>query len=217
MDYTEHTTALLLVDPYNDFISEGGKVFDGVKQILAEENMLEHMRQIIALARKARIQLFIVPHHRAEPGDYAHWKYTTPRQDYAHQIQAFGLDTWGGTFHPDFQPQAGDVVVKEHFGSSGFVSTDLDYQLKERGLSKLILIGMLANTCIETTAKNGAELGYDITLVKDATGAFNRHEMDYAHKINGPTFARSILTTAALLDKLTASAAAAALVTPQAI
>ncbi|PMZ30115.1 isochorismatase, partial [Pseudomonas sp. GW247-3R2A] len=79
--------------------------------------------------------------------------------------------TWGGEWHPDFQPQAGDVIVKEHWGGSGFANTDLDYLLKQHGINKVVVVGMLANTCIESTARFAAELGYHVTLVRDATAA----------------------------------------------
>jgi nicotinamidase-related amidase len=205
MDYQPNRTALLLVDPYNDFISEGGKVFDGVRQVLADQDMIAHLRAIVAAVRAAGIVLIFVPHHRAEAHDYRGWKYPTPRVEFAHKIQAFAKDSWGGTFHPDFQPQPGDIVAQEHFGSSGFTHTDLNLHLKQLGIEKLILAGMLANTCIETTGKAGAELGYHITLVTDATGAFNHAELHYAHHINGPTYASHITTTAGLLADLAAA------------
>lgn len=46
------------------------------------------------------------------------------------------------------------------------------------------------------------ELGYHVTLVKDATAAFNREMMNAAHKLNGPTFAHAILTTKELIAVL---------------
>jgi len=66
----------------------------------------------------------------------------------------------------------------------------------------VIVIGLLANTCIETTARFASELGYHVTLVKDATAAFSREMMHSAHVLNGPTFAHAILTTDELLDSL---------------
>jgi nicotinamidase-related amidase len=206
MEYPSHLTALLLVDPYNDFLSEGGKLFGGVKDMLAEQDTIVHLKQILAAARAARIQVLVVPHHRAAPGDHRHWQHPTPMQRQTHAMQAFGKDTWGGSFHPDLTPQPDDIVVKEHFGSSGFAGTDLDFHLKQLGLQKLIVVGMVANTCIETTAKFGTELGYHVTLVKDATAAFTREEITLAHTVNGPTFASRILTTAQLLADLAGSA-----------
>ena len=43
--------------------------------------------------------------------------------------------SWGGEWHPDFAPQPGDVVVKEHWSASGFANTDLDLLLKQRRIS----------------------------------------------------------------------------------
>jgi nicotinamidase-related amidase len=77
---------------------------------------------------------------------------------------------------------------------SGFVNTDLDAQLKHRGIEKIILVGMLVNTCIESTARFGMEVGYHVTLISDATAAFSQDGMHAAHEINGPRFAHAILT-----------------------
>lgn len=71
-------------------------------------------------------------------------------------------------FVPHHRWQAGDIVALEHRGSSGFANTDLDLQLKQHGIRRIVLIGMIANTCIESTGRFGMELGYNVTLVKDA-------------------------------------------------
>ena len=67
----------------------------------------------------------------------------------------------------------------------------------------MIVVGLLANTCIESTARFAMELGYHVTLVRDATAAFSPEAMHAAHEINAPTFAHAILTTDALIAALT--------------
>ena len=84
------------------------------------------------------------------------------------------------------------------------IPTDLDGQLKQHGIQKIILIGMIANTCIEAIGPFGQELGYHVTLIKDATAAFSHEAMHAAHDINGPTYARDIFTTDELLAQLSA-------------
>ena len=69
----------------------------------------------------------------------------------------------------------------------------------------MIVIGLLANTCIESTGRFAMELGYHVTLVKDATAAFSKDRMYAAHELNGPTFAHAILTTEELLALLPAT------------
>ena len=165
------------------------------------------------MSRLARFVAPGFPHHvtqrgnrRApiffEDGDYAHWHHTTPYQRSGAQRRIFEKGSWGGTFHDDFQPQDGDVVVHEHWGTSGFANTDLDLQLKQYGIGRVILIGLIANTCLEATGRFAMELGYHVTLVKDATAAFSAEAMHAAHEINGPTYAHVITTTSALIAEL---------------
>ena len=57
--------------------------------------------------------------------------------------QVFAKGSWGGEWHSGFAPQPGDIVVKEHWGSSSFANTDLDMLLKQHGIAKVIVIGLL--------------------------------------------------------------------------
>jgi nicotinamidase-related amidase len=202
IQYDRERTGLLLVDPYNDFLASEGKLWPFAREVAEAVNLLSNLRAIVASARQAGILVFFVPHHRWEPADYANWKHANHTQIASGKRQVFAKDTWGGTFHDDFQPQEGDIIIKEHWAQSGFANTDLDHQLKEHGIEKIIIIGMLANTCIESTGRFGMELGYHVTLVKDATAAFSREAMHAAHEINGPTFAHAILTTSELVSAI---------------
>jgi nicotinamidase-related amidase len=199
-DYGREKTGLLLVDPYNDFLSAKGKFWPRTREVAEEVNLLTNLKSIVDAARQSGVRIFIVPHHRWEPGDYTHWKHATPRQLAGAENQIFAKGTWGGEWHPDFVPQEGDIIIKEHWAQSGFANTDLDQQLKQHGIEKIILIGMLANTCIESTGRFGMELGYHVTLVKDATAAESWEAM-HAAELNGPTFAHAILTTQELLGR----------------
>jgi len=183
-DYVIERTGLLLVDPYNDFLSPTGKLWPRAKEVAEEVNLLSNLKSIVDAARQSGVRVFVVPHHRWEPGDYIHWKHVTPRQLAGAKNQVFAKGTWGGEWHPDFVPQQGDVIIKEHWAQSGFANTDLDQQLEQHGIEKIILIGMLANTCIESTGRFGMELGYHVTLVKDATAAESWEEM-HAAELNG--------------------------------
>src|SRR5271169_3368585 len=106
--YTADRSALLFIDPYNDFLSEGGKLWPYVQAVAAEVRLLENLRTITTAMRKAGIQIFFVPHHRWEPDDFQSWDNPTPYQLKAAERQTFAKDTWGGEWHPDFAPQPGD-------------------------------------------------------------------------------------------------------------
>ena len=193
------STALLLVDPYNDFLSEGGKLWPYAKETADGVGLLENLKRLVSAARELNVRVFFVPHHRVKPGDFEGWRFLNTAQERARTIRFFEAGSWGGEFHPDFAPQAGDVVAHEHWTSSGFANTDLDYLLKAYGIARVVVVGLRANTCIEATARFAVELGYHTTLVRDATAAFSWDEMRAALDINAPTYAHAVVTTDALL------------------
>ena len=94
-----------------------------------------------------------------------------------------------------FEPQPGDVVTAEHWCSSGFANTDLDMQLKKHGIHKVIVMGLIAHTCVEATVRYAAELGYEVTVVKDATASYSDQQMHASLEVNLPNYAGAIVTT----------------------
>ncbi len=200
--YEISRTALLFVDPYNDFLAEGGKMWPGIAETANEVGLHGNLKSITSKVRKIGLPIFIVPHQRSEPGDVSKWKHVSPFKQGSSDTQVFQRGSWGGEWYADFAPQEGDTIVKEHRGSSGFANTDLDFLLKQREITHVILIGLVANTCIETTGKYASELGYHVTLVTDATAAFSKEALYAAHHINGPTYAHALLSTKEILELL---------------
>jgi nicotinamidase-related amidase len=204
--YQRKDTALLFIDPYNDFLAEGGKVWPMVKEVAEANNLLDNLRTIVKAIRQAKIQVFIAPHKRWEPTDYQYWRNPNPTQmRIMTKGHTFEKGSWGGEWFPEFAPQEGDIVAKEHWAQSGFANTDLDMLLHQHDITHLIIIGLLANTCVECTSRYAMELGYHVTLIKDATAAFSQEMMYAAHVLNGPTFAHAILTTEELVKLLPAA------------
>ena len=195
-------TGLLLVDPYNDFISEGGKVWDRIKGVAEANQCIPHMLQVLEAARKTDVRVFYALHRRYRPGDYETWKHIAPIQKAAWSSRAFGYGTWGGEIRSEFQPQAGDIVSLEHWGSSGFANTDLDLQLKRHGIHKLIVMGLIAHTCVKATVRYAVELGYDVTVVKDATASYSDREMHAALEVNIPNYASAIVTADEVVEAI---------------
>jgi ureidoacrylate peracid hydrolase len=126
--------------------------------------------------------------------DYETWKYIAPIQKAAWQHRSFEYGTWGGEIRREFEPLPGEIVASEHWCSSGFANTDLDLLLKRHGIHQLIVIGMLANTCVESTVRFAAELGYDVTVVKDAVASLTEDEMHAALEVNIPRFASAVVS-----------------------
>src|SRR5947208_13055815 len=198
--YDKEITALLVIDPYNDFISEGGKIWDRLKGVAEANKCVPNMSQVLNAARKAELRVFYALHRQYRPGDYESWKYIAPIQKAAWSHKTFEDGSWGGQLHSEFEPQEGDIVAQEHWCSSGFANTDLDVLLKRHGIHQLIMIGLIAHTCLEATVRFGAVLGYEVTVVRDATASYSDDEMHAALEINIPNYATAILSAEEVLE-----------------
>ncbi len=78
----------------------------------------------------------------------------------------------------------------------------MDLQLKKHGIQKLIVIGLIAHTCVEATVRYAAELGYQVTIVKDATADYSDEEMHAALDVNIPNYASAMVTTTEIVESI---------------
>jgi nicotinamidase-related amidase len=202
LKFDKEITALLVIDPYNDFISEGGKLWERLKTVAEANRCVPHMLEVLTAARKAKLRVFFALHHRYRPGDYETWKYIAPIQKAAWLRKTFEDGTWGGKIRREFEPQTGEIVAQEHWSSSGFANTDLDLQLKKHGIHKLIVMGLIAHTCVESTVRYAAENGYEVTVVKDAVADYSDEEMHAALDVNIPNYANAVLTTNEVIESI---------------
>jgi nicotinamidase-related amidase len=198
--YDRKITGLLVIDPYNDFISEGGKAWPRIRAVAEANDCIRHMLEVLNAAREAEMRVFYAMHHRYRPGDYETWAYIAPVQKAAWEHRTFEYGTWGGEFHPGFLPRPGEIVAAEHWCSSGFANTDLDLQLRKHGVEQLVVMGLIAHTCVESTVRFAAELGYGVTVVRDATADYSDNEMHAALDVNIPRYASAIVTANEIVD-----------------
>jgi nicotinamidase-related amidase len=89
-------------------------------------------------------------------------------------------DRPGNAVKPEAKPVAGEPVFRKNVNSA-FIGTELESYLRERGVENLVLVGMTTEHCISTTARMGANLGFGITIVADATAAFEHKGYDGKH------------------------------------
>ena len=100
------------------------------------------------------------------------------------------------------RPGNGEIVAQEHWCSSGFANTDLDLLLKRHGIHRLILIKLIAHTCVESTSRFAAELGYDVTVVSDAIADYSDELMHATLNNNLPNYANAIVSTKEVVDSI---------------
>jgi nicotinamidase-related amidase len=193
--YETQKTALVLVDPFNDFLSEGGKLWPATKETVEGVGLVKNLKTLITACRKQNILIVYAPHHHTQQGDYLNWKFLAPSHAGSKKTVLFEKNSWGAEFHPELLPQEGDLIAQNHWTGSGFANTDLDFLLRAHGIEHIVLGGMRANTCIDSTARYGVELGYHVTLIKDGIAAFNWEEIKATVEINFPNYGHALLST----------------------
>ncbi len=97
-------------------------------------------------------------------------------------------------------------MALEHWCSSGFANTDLDVLLQRHGIQKLIVVGLIAHTCVEATVRFAAELGYEVTMVRDATTDYSEEEMHAALDVNIPNYASAVVTAQEIVASVSTAA-----------
>jgi ureidoacrylate peracid hydrolase len=195
-------TALLVIDPVNDFLSEGGADWDMTRSTVEKHDVVGHLRQALAGARRHGVPVVFGPMaFTAE--DYANTQ--LQRRSGINRImferRMFLAGSWGAAFHPHLQPQEGDVVLLPHKGVDVF-QTDLPQHLERLGTTHLVIAGMTANLCCESTGRHAMERGYDVTFLRDAIGADTVAAYEAAVRLSYPLIGNGVLTVAELLNGL---------------
>ncbi len=80
--------------------------------------------------------------------------------------------SWDGQVVAEIAPQ-GDEIVLPKSSSSVFVSTHIDYILRNLGVQQVILSGVLTDQCVESAIRDACDLGYLVTQVTDACATFS--------------------------------------------
>jgi nicotinamidase-related amidase len=195
-------TALVLVDPYNDFLSPRGQAWPMIRNVAVSNGMIGKARSILDAARNRQMTVAYAPHHRWRPNGLTGRKYLHPTQFMQERSHIFADGKFGGQFLPELAPVDGDIISSEHSCSSGFAGTDLHVQLQARGVTHLVIVGLITNSCIEATARSAVDLGYHVTLVNDAVAAFAPIEHDLAIRENYPRIGHLVTDTSSLLESL---------------
>jgi nicotinamidase-related amidase len=112
-------TAVVLVDPYNDFLHPNGKLNKGVAESLAATGTIEHLKEIVAAARQHKIPIFYALHQQTDAHSFQSWRMMNWSLGAIHKSGAFAKGSWGVEIYEGLGPEVdnGDVVVSQHWNS----------------------------------------------------------------------------------------------------
>lgn len=178
LTYHPSDTAVVVIDPQNDVLSPTGKSWEVLKDSVVENKTVEHLVDIFTAAKAGGFTVFISPHY-FYPTDHS-WLFNGPLESDELRTNTFArtgplrLDGLAGSGADwldrlrSFIEDPATVVASPH-KVWGPQTNDLVLQLRKRGISKIVLCGMLANICVESHLRDLLEQGFQVAVVRDAT------------------------------------------------
>lgn len=181
------TTAVVLIEYQNDFTTEGGVLHGAVSEVMGATDMLAKTKDLVAAARRAGATVmhapitFVEGYHEISSHPYGILKGVVDGN-------AFVKGSWGAAIVDDLAPQPGDIVIEGKRGLDTFASTNLDFILRSKGITTIVLGGFLTNCCVESTMRSGYENGYRVITLTDCTAATSTAEHENAIRYDYPMF-----------------------------
>ncbi len=186
-EITPGTTALMITDPQNDFLSPEGVAWGVVSKSVIENGTIENLEALFKAADETGLPVFISPHYYY-PYDH-HWKFEGTLEVLMHNIAMFdrtsqldvkNFEGSGSDWLERYKPYInnGKTVVTSPHKVYGPESNDLVLQMRKAGIDKVILAGMSANLCVESHMRELIEQGFEVMVVTDATAAAQTEHYD---------------------------------------
>ena len=155
-------TALIMIDMQNDFVlPDAPQCIDGAVTILP------NLQKILETFRENVLPVFHVYREYREDGSDIE---KTRLNDFINVQKYCVPNTHGCDIVDELTPMEGEYkIVKNRF--SGFMQTELDFILRHLDIQRIVVCGIQYPNCVRATVFDGVALGYDVTLVTDATAA----------------------------------------------
>jgi nicotinamidase-related amidase len=214
MQINRSDTAVVIIDPQNEVLSESGGAWGAVGESVEQNGTVRHIERIFEAAKRNGYEVFISPHY-FYPTDSG-WKNNGPLEKMEHENRMFArqgtlnLENFRGSgadWLERFKRYIDDgktIVVSPH-RVWGPQTNDLVLQLRKRGIGKVILGGMLANICVESHLRDLLEQGFEVFVVADATAGPRHPEWGYGYTaamINFRFLAHAVVLTDEIIDAM---------------
>jgi nicotinamidase-related amidase len=170
------STALVIIDVQNDYFAGGNM------SLVGSVEASQKAKQILEYYRQNHLPVIHIKHIALQAG-----------------ATFFLPGTNGAEIHPSVTPKDGEKVITKHFPNS-FRETELLSYLKSKGITKLVICGMMTDVCVDATVRAAMDLGFTNTVIGDACATRDRElgtETIKAEEVN-----ESFLAGMAALDGL---------------
>jgi nicotinamidase-related amidase len=208
MKFDRSDTALVVIDPQNDVLSETGVSWGLVGASIQANDTVQNLDRLFRAAKDREYGVFVSPHY-LYPHDQA-WRFGGAVETMMLEGKEFyrpdplgreGFAGSGADWLDRYKPfiEDGKTVVVSPHKVWGPQTNDLVFQLRKRGIQKVILCGMLANLCVESHLRELVEQGFEVAVVKDATAAPRHPQIGDGYPgalVNFGFIANAVLTTA---------------------
>ena len=116
---TNTNTAVVLIDPYNDFLHPDGKLYGLIKESLETTDSVTHMKEAVTAAREKHIPIFYGLHQQYKEGHYDGWEHLAASHVRIKRNKVFAEGTWGAEIYEGLEPDLknGDVTASKHWNS----------------------------------------------------------------------------------------------------
>ena len=210
----DKTTAMVIVDPQNDFLSPDGVAWGAVGESVTENNTIENIETLFQLGVDHNIHVFVSPHYYYEHDHEWHFEgaleklmHNIKMFDRGNQLNVKGFEGSGADWLPRYKKYINDtnkVTVTSPHKVYGPENNDLVLQLRKKKVDKVILAGMSGNLCVESHMRELLECGFEVAVVGDATGSAKLPNLDgdLAAQTNYAMMASHLYTTAELVSTL---------------
>jgi ureidoacrylate peracid hydrolase len=167
------TPALIVVDMQNGFVAKGGS-YDriGMNTPLYRE-IIPKLKDVIEFCRAMEIPVFYTEAVKESSGidilTRVHNILPKSRQERL-KVPICIRGTWDGVTIDEPKPKENDpVVIKRR--DSAFQDTELRVWLQSLGINLLVFTGIDTSICVETSLRDGFNIGYDVMIISDATAS----------------------------------------------
>jgi ureidoacrylate peracid hydrolase len=171
---------LIVVDMQNGFVANGGSYDRLGMNTPPYREIIPKVKDLIEYCRSLDIPIFYTEAVRESSGidmlTRIHNFLPKSRQERL-KIPICVRGTWDGVTIDELKPQENDhVVIKRR--DSAFQDTELRVWLQSQGINLLVFTGIDTSICVETSLRDGFNIGYDVMLVSDATASGNKRHYE---------------------------------------